>query len=126
MRAPPVMAACGWPRSMCSHAVNVTVTQIGSVGALISGAVAVEAVFWPGLGTYAVQAILSATTRRCCRHAGGRRECGGECRGGCGGAIDPRVAEAPVTALRHIFRDPVAAFGLLIVVFALLVAIFAP
>jgi peptide/nickel transport system permease protein len=31
-----------------------------------------------------------------------------------------------MTALRHIFRDPVAAFGLLIVVFALLVAIFAP
>jgi len=31
-----------------------------------------------------------------------------------------------VTALRHIFRDPVAAFGLLIVLFALIVAIFAP
>lgn len=44
------------------NAVNVTVTQIGLLfGALISGAVAVEAVFdWPGLGTYAVQAILSA------------------------------------------------------------------
>jgi peptide/nickel transport system permease protein len=40
----------------------VTVTQIGLLfGALISGAVAIEAVFdWPGLGTYAVQAILSA------------------------------------------------------------------
>lgn len=44
------------------NAVTVTVTQIGLLfGALISGAVAVEAVFdWPGLGTYAVQAILSA------------------------------------------------------------------
>ena len=31
-----------------------------------------------------------------------------------------------MTALRHIFRDPVAAFGLLIVLFALIVAIFAP
>ncbi|GGG23773.1 peptide ABC transporter permease [Caldovatus sediminis] len=44
------------------NAVTVTVTQIGLLfGALISGAVAVEAVFdWPGLGTYAVQAILSS------------------------------------------------------------------
>ena len=44
------------------NAVTVTVTQIGLLfGALISGAVAVEAVFdWPGLGTYAVQAILAA------------------------------------------------------------------
>lgn len=44
------------------NAVTVTVTQIGLLfGALISGAVAIEAVFdWPGLGTYAVQAILSA------------------------------------------------------------------
>jgi len=44
------------------NAVTATVTQIGLLfGALISGAVAVEAVFdWPGLGTYAVQAILSA------------------------------------------------------------------
>jgi len=44
------------------NAVTVTVTQIGLLfGALISGAVAVEAIFdWPGLGTYAVQAILSA------------------------------------------------------------------
>jgi peptide/nickel transport system permease protein len=31
-----------------------------------------------------------------------------------------------LTALRHIFRDPVAALGLLIVIFALIVAIFAP
>ncbi len=31
-----------------------------------------------------------------------------------------------MTVLRHIFRDPVAAFGLLIVIFALIVAIFAP
>ncbi len=44
------------------NAITVTVTQIGLLfGALISGAVAVEAVFdWPGLGTYAVQAILAA------------------------------------------------------------------
>nr|WP_221223569.1 ABC transporter permease [Roseococcus suduntuyensis] len=44
------------------NAVTVTVTQVGLLfGALVSGAVAVEAVFdWPGLGTYAVQAILSA------------------------------------------------------------------
>ncbi|WP_160121674.1 ABC transporter permease [Rhodovarius lipocyclicus] len=44
------------------NAVNMVVTQIGLLfGALISGAVAVEAIFdWPGLGTYAVQAILSA------------------------------------------------------------------
>ena len=44
------------------NAVGLAVTQIGLLfGARISGAVAVEAVFdWPGLGTYAVQAILSA------------------------------------------------------------------
>lgn len=44
------------------NAVTLVVTQVGLLfGALISGAVAVEAIFdWPGLGTYAVQAILSA------------------------------------------------------------------
>ena len=44
------------------NAVTVVVAQIGLLfGALISGAVAVEAIFdWPGLGTYAVQAILAA------------------------------------------------------------------
>lgn len=44
------------------NAVTLVVTQIGLLfGALISGAVAVEAIFdWPGLGTYAVQAILSS------------------------------------------------------------------
>jgi peptide/nickel transport system permease protein len=44
------------------NAITVTVTQIGLLfGALISGAVAVEAIFdWPGLGTYAVQGILAA------------------------------------------------------------------
>lgn len=44
------------------NAVTLVVTQIGLLfGALISGAVAVEAIFdWPGLGTYAVQAIISA------------------------------------------------------------------
>lgn len=31
-----------------------------------------------------------------------------------------------MTALRHVFRDPVAAFGLLVVLFAVFVAIFAP
>jgi peptide/nickel transport system permease protein len=44
------------------NAITVTVTQIGLLfGALISGTVAIEAIFdWPGLGTYAVEAILSA------------------------------------------------------------------
>ncbi|MCA3389204.1 MAG: ABC transporter permease [Roseomonas sp.] len=44
------------------NAVILVVTQIGLLfGALISGAVAVEAIFdWPGLGTYSVQAIISA------------------------------------------------------------------
>jgi len=44
------------------NAITVTVMQVGLLfGALISGAVAIEAVFdWPGLGTYAVQAIFSA------------------------------------------------------------------
>ena len=44
------------------NAVTRVVTQIGLLfGALISGAVAVEAIFdWPGLGTYSVQAIISA------------------------------------------------------------------
>ena len=44
------------------NAVTLVVTQIGLLfGALISGAVAVEAIFdWPGLGTYSVQAIISA------------------------------------------------------------------
>ena len=44
------------------NAVTLVVTQIGLLfGALISGAVAVEAIFdWPGLGTYAVQAIIAA------------------------------------------------------------------
>nr|WP_305879981.1 ABC transporter permease [Siccirubricoccus soli] len=44
------------------NAVTATVTQIGLLfGALISGAVAVEAIYdWPGLGTYAVQAIVTA------------------------------------------------------------------
>jgi peptide/nickel transport system permease protein len=44
------------------NAVTLVVTQIGLLfGALISGAVAVEAIFdWPGLGTYSIQAIISA------------------------------------------------------------------
>ncbi len=44
------------------NSVIAAVTQIGLLfGALVSSAVAVEAIFdWPGLGSYAVQAILSS------------------------------------------------------------------
>jgi peptide/nickel transport system permease protein len=44
------------------NSVVATTTQIGLLfGALISGAVAVEAIFdWPGIGSYAVQAILTS------------------------------------------------------------------
>ena len=54
---------------MLRNAVTVTVTQIGLLfGALIAGAVVVEAIFdWPGLGNYAVQAILTADQRSCWR-----------------------------------------------------------
>ena len=46
---------------MLRNSVTATVTQIGLLfGGLIAGAVVVEAIFdWPGLGTYAVQAILT-------------------------------------------------------------------
>jgi peptide/nickel transport system permease protein len=44
------------------NSVIATVTQIGLLfGALIAGAVVVESIFdWPGIGNYAVQAILTA------------------------------------------------------------------
>jgi len=44
------------------NSVIAAVTQVGLLfGALVSSAVAVEAIFdWPGLGSYAVQAILSS------------------------------------------------------------------
>jgi peptide/nickel transport system permease protein len=60
--------AVGYPRRrivwlyVLRNSVIVPVTQIGLLfGALVSGAVAVEAIFdWPGLGSYAVQAILAS------------------------------------------------------------------
>ena len=44
------------------NSVVATTTQIGLLfGTLISGAVAVESIFdWPGIGTYAVSAILTS------------------------------------------------------------------
>jgi peptide/nickel transport system permease protein len=44
------------------NSLVATVTQIGLLyGALISGAIVVEAIFdWPGIGSYAVQAIFNA------------------------------------------------------------------
>ncbi len=60
--------AIGYPRRriiwvyVLRNSVIAAVTQIGLLfGALISSAVAVEAIFdWPGIGSYAVQAILAA------------------------------------------------------------------
>jgi peptide/nickel transport system permease protein len=60
--------AIGYPRRriiwiyVLRNSVIAAVTQVGLLfGALISSAVAVEAIFdWPGLGSYAVQAILAA------------------------------------------------------------------
>jgi peptide/nickel transport system permease protein len=60
--------AVGYPRRrliwiyVLRNSVIAAVTQIGLLfGALISGAVVVESVFdWPGIGDYAVQAILTA------------------------------------------------------------------
>ena len=60
--------AVGYPRHrivwiyVLRNSVIAAVTQIGLLfGALVSSAVAVEAIFdWPGLGSYAVQAILSS------------------------------------------------------------------
>jgi peptide/nickel transport system permease protein len=60
--------AIGYPRHrivwiyVLRNSVIAAVTQIGLLfGALVSSAVAVEAIFdWPGLGSYAVQAILSS------------------------------------------------------------------
>jgi len=49
-------------RYVLRNSVTATITQIGLLfGALIAGAVVVEAIFdWPGIGNYAVQAILTA------------------------------------------------------------------
>ncbi len=60
--------AVGYPRLrliwiyVLRNSVIAAVTQIGLLfGALIAGAVVVEAIFdWPGIGNYAVQAILTA------------------------------------------------------------------
>jgi peptide/nickel transport system permease protein len=60
--------AVGYPRRrliwiyMLRNSVIAAVTQIGLLfGALIAGAVVVESIFdWPGIGNYAVQAILTA------------------------------------------------------------------
>jgi peptide/nickel transport system permease protein len=60
--------AVGYPRRrliwvyVLRNSVIAAVTQIGLLfGALIAGAVVVEAIFdWPGIGDYAVQAILTA------------------------------------------------------------------
>jgi peptide/nickel transport system permease protein len=60
--------AVGYPRRrivwiyVLRNSVITAVTQVGLLfGALVSSAVAVEAIFdWPGLGSYAVQAILAS------------------------------------------------------------------
>jgi len=60
--------AVGYPRRrmiwiyVLRNSVIATVTQIGLLfGALIAGAVVVESIFdWPGIGNYAVLAILTA------------------------------------------------------------------
>ena len=60
--------AVGYPRRrliwiyVLRNSVIAAVTQIGPLfGALIAGAVVVESIFdWPGIGNYAVQAILTA------------------------------------------------------------------
>jgi peptide/nickel transport system permease protein len=60
--------AVGYPRwiivwvYVLRNSLVATVTQIGLLfGALISGAIVVEAIFdWPGIGSYAVQAIFNA------------------------------------------------------------------
>ena len=60
--------AVGYPRRrliwiyVLRNSVIAAVTQIGLLfGALIAGAVVVESIFdWPGIGSYAVQAILTA------------------------------------------------------------------
>lgn len=46
---------------MLRNSVTAAVTQIGLLFGLIAGAVVVEAIFdWPGIGNYAVLAILTA------------------------------------------------------------------
>jgi peptide/nickel transport system permease protein len=60
--------ALGYPRRrliwvyVLRNSVIATVTQIGLLfGALIAGGVVVETIFdWPGIGSYTVQAILTA------------------------------------------------------------------
>jgi peptide/nickel transport system permease protein len=60
--------AVGYPRwviigfYVLRNSLVATVTQIGLLfGALISGAIVIEAIFdWPGIGSYAVQAIFNA------------------------------------------------------------------
>ena len=60
--------AIGYPRlrlvwiSCLRNSVTATVTQIGLLfGGLIAGGVVVESIFdWPGIGSYTVQAILTA------------------------------------------------------------------
>lgn len=63
--------AAGFPRHrliwiyVLRNSVLATVTQIGLLfGGLIAGAVVVEAIFdWPGIGSYTVQAILTADSK---------------------------------------------------------------
>jgi peptide/nickel transport system permease protein len=63
--------AVGYPRRrliwiyVLRNSVIAAVTQIGLLfGALIAGAVVVESIFdWPGIGNYAVQAILTADSK---------------------------------------------------------------
>ncbi len=63
--------AVGYPRRrliwiyVLRNSVITAVTQIGLLfGALIAGAVVVESIFdWPGIGNYAVQAILTADSK---------------------------------------------------------------
>jgi len=63
--------AVGYPRRrliwiyVLRNSVIAAVTQIGLLfGALIAGAVVVESIFdWPGIGDYAVQAILTADSK---------------------------------------------------------------
>lgn len=63
--------AVGYPRRrliwiyVLRNSVIAAVTQVGLLfGALIAGAVVVESIFdWPGIGNYAVQAILTADSK---------------------------------------------------------------
>ena len=63
--------AVGYPRRrmiwiyVLRNSVTASVTQIGLLfGSLIAGAIVVESIFdWPGIGSYTVQAILTADTK---------------------------------------------------------------